>query len=94
VFTDAEKHGELTGAKVTASRKDGAMFSAFDGFVTGWNLVVVPGRLSDLYFREATGGVVIQMIHAGVPRQFEEKWSELYWPFGLPGCASNPRIYH
>jgi hypothetical protein len=33
VFADAEKHGELTGAKVTASRKGGAIFSAFDGFV-------------------------------------------------------------
>jgi uncharacterized protein YndB with AHSA1/START domain len=45
IFTDPQKHGELLGAKVDISAKEGARFSCFDGNVTGKNLLIVPGRL-------------------------------------------------
>jgi hypothetical protein len=61
------------------------MFSAFDGFVTGRDLVVVPGRLlvqswrgigrreDDLDSNSDADGAVIQMVDVGVPPQFEER---------------------
>ena len=45
IFTDPKKHGELLGAKVSISAKEGARFSCFNGNVTGSNLLVVPGRM-------------------------------------------------
>lgn len=45
IFIDSKKHGELLGAKVSMSAKEGARFSCFDGNVTGRNLLIVPGRM-------------------------------------------------
>lgn len=45
IFIDPKKHGELLGAKVSISAKEGALFSCFDGNVTGRNLLIVPGRM-------------------------------------------------
>jgi activator of HSP90 ATPase len=45
IFTDSTKHGELIDANATGDGKQGSKFTAFDGFVTGVNLLVVPDRL-------------------------------------------------
>jgi activator of HSP90 ATPase len=97
VFIDPEKHGDLIGAKVTGNGKQGSKFTAFDGFVTGVNLLIVPERLlvqswrgsvweeDDLdsililHFNGAVAGAQIQMVHAGLPPQFQERWEEFYW---------------
>ena len=72
-------------APKTASEQEGAMFFAFHGFVTGRDLVVVPGRLlvqswrgigrreDDLDSNSDADRAVIQMVHVGVPPQFEER---------------------
>jgi uncharacterized protein YndB with AHSA1/START domain len=109
VFTDSRKHSQLIGARVKTSRKAGAAFSAFDGFVTGRNLKIVPNRLlvqswrgsvwkkQDLdsvlilHFSNVNGGTLIQMVHAGLPPAFEERWSELYWqPLTLRFAKRSP----
>jgi len=82
-YLDSAKHSAATGAKARISRKAGARFSAWNGYIQGRNLHVVPGRLvvqtwrgSDfggedsiliLRFDEAPGGGRITMVHANVP---------------------------
>jgi activator of HSP90 ATPase len=44
MFTDSKKHTPATGAKASVSTKAGAKWVAFDGMISGRNLVVVPGR--------------------------------------------------
>lgn len=96
IFMDAKKHGELIKARVTMNRKTGGKFSAFDGLVTGKNLLVVPHHLivqtwrgsvwrkEDvdsilvLRFDKTPAGAQINMVHAFLPPQFEERWDELY----------------
>jgi activator of HSP90 ATPase len=43
-WLDSRAHGAMTGAKAKASAKPGAAFSAWDGYITGRNLVLEPGR--------------------------------------------------
>jgi uncharacterized protein YndB with AHSA1/START domain len=45
LYMDSEKHGLATGAKAKAGRGIGGSFSAHDGYVSGKNLQLVPGRL-------------------------------------------------
>jgi activator of HSP90 ATPase len=45
VFMDPEKHTRLTGAKVSVNQEVGSDFTAFNGVVTGKNLLIVPGRM-------------------------------------------------
>jgi activator of HSP90 ATPase len=45
MFTDSKKHTAATGAKASVSAKAGAKWVAFDGMISGRNLVVVPGRM-------------------------------------------------
>ncbi len=45
IFMDPEKHAALIGAKVTVNLEVGGDFTAFNGAVTGKNLVIVPGRM-------------------------------------------------
>jgi activator of HSP90 ATPase len=45
IFTDPEKHGEILGADVIISAKEGAEFSCFNGNVTGKNLLVIPNKM-------------------------------------------------
>jgi activator of HSP90 ATPase len=45
IFTDSKKHSAATGAKASVSAKAGAKWSAFDGMISGKNLVVVPGAM-------------------------------------------------
>lgn len=45
LYTDSNTHGKLIGAKVSVSPRTGDQFSAFDGAVTGKNLLMVPDRL-------------------------------------------------
>jgi len=97
IFMDSKKHSQIIGAKVEMSRKEGGKFSAFNGFVTGENLRIVPGRLivqswrgniwnkEDLdsllilFFEKTSQGAQIQLVHTGLPPQFDERWKELYW---------------
>lgn len=44
-YLDPQEHAKITGAQVSVSRETGAGFRAFDGVITGRNLVIVPGRL-------------------------------------------------
>jgi activator of HSP90 ATPase len=44
MFTDSKKHSAATGAKATVSAKAGAKWKAFDGMISGTNLLVIPGR--------------------------------------------------
>ncbi|MGD0187271.1 MAG: SRPBCC domain-containing protein [Roseiarcus sp.] len=37
-------HGAMTGGKAKASKKVGAAFSAWDGYITGRNIELVPGK--------------------------------------------------
>ena len=45
IYMNAKKHGAAIGAGVTVSRKAGAQFTAFDGGLTGCNLLIVPNRM-------------------------------------------------
>ena len=45
IFTDSKKHSAATGGKASVSAKAGAKFTAWDGMLSGKNLVVVPGRM-------------------------------------------------
>jgi len=45
IYTDSKKHSAATGAKATVSSKVGAKFTAFDGMISGRNLMVIPNRL-------------------------------------------------
>lgn len=43
-WLDGRRHGAMTGAKARASTKVGGRFSAWDGYATGKNLALVPGK--------------------------------------------------
>jgi activator of HSP90 ATPase len=43
-WLDSRSHGAMTGAKAKASAKQGAAFTAWDGYISGRNLVLEPGR--------------------------------------------------
>lgn len=45
ILTDSRKHSEIIKAKVRMSRKAGDSFSAFNGMVSGRNLIVIPNKL-------------------------------------------------
>jgi len=45
IFTDSKKHSAATRAKASVSAKAGAKFTAFEGMLSGRNLLVVPGRM-------------------------------------------------
>jgi activator of HSP90 ATPase len=45
MYTNPQKHGALLGAEVVVTKEEGDLFSAFNGNVTGINLLVVPGRM-------------------------------------------------
>jgi uncharacterized protein YndB with AHSA1/START domain len=44
-YLDAKRHGEIIGAEVTVTRRAGAPFSAWDGTLSGKNLLIVPKRM-------------------------------------------------
>lgn len=43
-FMDPKKHAEFTGGKATISQKVGGKFSVWDGYASGENLELVPGK--------------------------------------------------
>lgn len=43
-WLDSKAHGAMTGSKAKASAKVGAKFSAWDGYIEGTNLELVPGE--------------------------------------------------
>lgn len=43
-FLDGKKHSEMTGGKATASDKVGGKFTAWDGYISGTNLELEPGK--------------------------------------------------
>ncbi len=43
-WLDSKEHGAMTGAKAEVSARQGAAFKAWDGYITGRNLVLEPGR--------------------------------------------------
>jgi activator of HSP90 ATPase len=45
IYIDSRKHSAATGAKATVSSKTGGRFAAFDGMLSGQNLVVIPNQM-------------------------------------------------
>ena len=45
IYIDSKKHSAATGAKATVSRKVGGKFTAFDGMLSGKNLIVIPNHM-------------------------------------------------
>jgi len=45
IYTDSKKHSAATGAKATVSKKAGDKFTAFDGMLSGRNLLVIPNQM-------------------------------------------------
>lgn len=45
LFLDSKKHSEGTGGKARASRKVGGSFTAWEGYIRGKNIALVPGRM-------------------------------------------------
>ncbi len=45
IYMDSKKHSAATRSKASISRKVGGKFSAFDGMISGRNLVVIPNRI-------------------------------------------------
>jgi activator of HSP90 ATPase len=45
IFMNPKKHSEATGGKATGNGKVGGSFTAWDGYIRGKNLALVPGRL-------------------------------------------------
>jgi activator of HSP90 ATPase len=43
-WLDGRRHAAMTGGKARASARKGARFTAWDGYITGRNLVLEPGR--------------------------------------------------
>ena len=43
-LVDPRKHTEFTGAKATGQGKAGAVFTAWDGYITGKHLTLEPGK--------------------------------------------------
>lgn len=44
ILMDSGKHSKLTGGKASISRKEGGNFSAYDGYCSGKNLELIPGK--------------------------------------------------
>ena len=44
IFMDSKKHTQATGGKAVISRKIGGSFTAWDGYLSGKNLFLVPGK--------------------------------------------------
>lgn len=44
LYLDSKKHSAATGGRATISRRVGGRFRAWDGYITGRNLEVVPNR--------------------------------------------------
>ena len=44
LYLDSKKHTAATGGRASISRKVGGRFSAWDGYITGRNLEIVPNR--------------------------------------------------
>ena len=45
IYTDSKKHFAATGVKASVSARVGAKFTAFEGMLSGQNLMVVPGKM-------------------------------------------------
>lgn len=45
IFLDSKKHTEATGGKAKASHKVGGSFTAWDGYIKGKNLNLLPDRM-------------------------------------------------
>jgi len=45
IFTDSKKHSAATGTKASTSAKAGVKWTAYDGMLTGKNVLVIPGRM-------------------------------------------------
>jgi|SRR5581483_3832164 len=45
LFLDSKKHSEATGGRAKTSRKVGGSFTAWDGYIRGKNLAIIPGRM-------------------------------------------------
>ena len=43
-WLDSRRHSAMTGAKAKASAKEGAAFTAWDGYISGRNVKLEPGR--------------------------------------------------
>ena len=43
-WLNGKEHGSMTGAKATASIKIGGKFTAWDGYISGMNLELVPNK--------------------------------------------------
>lgn len=43
-WLNSAKHSAMTGGEAKASKRDGAAHSAWDGYITGRNVELVPGR--------------------------------------------------
>jgi len=44
-YLDSKRHAAVIGSKVLISRKPGGKFMAFDGMISGKNLLIIPNRL-------------------------------------------------
>jgi activator of HSP90 ATPase len=42
LLMDSKKHSGFTGSKSRLSRKEGGKISAYDGYIEGWNVKLVP----------------------------------------------------
>ena len=45
LYMDAKEHAASTGAPVKITKKEGASYSVHDGYITGINLHLVPGKM-------------------------------------------------
>jgi len=54
LFLDSKKHSVGTGGKAKASRKVGGSFTAWEGYIRGKNIALVPGRMIVQSWRTAT----------------------------------------
>ncbi len=45
IYTQSKKHSAATGQKASVSNKAGGRFTAFEGAISGKNLLVVPNRM-------------------------------------------------
>src|ERR1700733_5743982 len=45
LFLDSKQHSAGTGSKAKVSSKVGGSFSAWDGYIRGKNLAIIPGRM-------------------------------------------------
>jgi activator of HSP90 ATPase len=66
-------HSKIIGGKAVISPKVGGRFSAYDGYCTGVNIELKPGK----------GGTRMTFTHTGVPdEQYEsikQGWIDFYW---------------